>query len=104
MMVVKHHPLKAPISKTRYKNMVSVIGDSSKEGMERRADIFKTFKHKGGEVPIVLASAAISSAYAGVSSVASQTPAELAENLAKSGKRSRQRFLLAMVETEELQF
>ena len=41
---------------------------------------------KIGEVPLVLASAAISSAYAGVSAVATQTPAELAENIAKNAK------------------
>ena len=62
-------------------------GDSSKEGMEDALTFSKLSNTKIGEVPIVLASAAISSAYAGVSSVASQTPAELAENLAKNAKQ-----------------
>ena len=58
-----------------------------KEEDENALTFSKLSNTKIGEVPLVLASAAISSAYAGVSAVASQTPAELAENLAKNAKQ-----------------
>ena len=62
-------------------------GGSNKDKDEDALTFAKLSNTKIGEVPLVLASAAISSAYAGVSAVAAQTPAELAENLAKNAKQ-----------------
>ena len=63
-------------------------GGSNKDKDEDALTFAKLSNTKIGEVPLVLASAAISSAYAGVSAVAAQTPAELAENLAKNAKNN----------------